>query len=216
MFEAYEKYLEVINAKIAKFFKQAETFVFCKEGCSICCEQGQYPFSELEFKYLLYGSLNLKPEQIAIIDENIVQIKKEQRECEDVAKFMYRCPFLIDNRCCVYAYRGLICRTHGLAFYIDENDNFRVPGCFNHGLNYSNVAEVNENGDAKLYSREKFEQLGITDEPLAYNLSLKFLLNNEGTKYLELEFGENKPLIDWLEEAPDASDAPQDAKPHTP
>lgn len=204
MFEAYEKYLEVMDAKFAKFFKQAEAFIFCKEGCSSCCEKGQYPFSELEFKYILYGSLNLTPEQVAIIDKNTNEIKKQQRECEDREKFMYRCPFLIDNRCCVYKHRALICRTHGLAFYIGDNDNFRVPGCFNLGLNYSNIAVANEEGDAKIFSREKFEKLGIEEEPLAYNLSLKFLLNNEGTKFLGLEFGENKPLIDWLEEAPES------------
>ena len=202
MFEMYEKYLEVVGAKIARFFKQAEPFVFCKEGCSSCCEKGQYPFSELEFKYILYGSLNLTKEQLATIDKNIGVIKEEQRNCEDVSKFMYRCPFLIDNKCCVYEYRALICRTHGLAFYIDENENFKLPACFNQGLNYSNVVETCENGNAKLFSREKFEKLGIKDEPLAYNLGLKFLLNNEGTQYLGLNFGENKPLIDWLEEAP--------------
>ncbi len=198
----YEKYLEFLDAKLQVFFEQSKAFIFCKEGCSKCCEIGQYPYSEIEFKYLLYGSLNLTKEQVALIDKHIAEIKKQQQDCEDKDKFKYRCPFLIDNRCCVYKHRGLICRTHGLAFYLNEKDNFKVPGCYEYGLNYSNVIEVNENGDGKLFSREKFNQLGIEQEPLAYNLSLKFLLNT-AEEHFNVNCGENKPLIDWLEETPD-------------
>lgn len=197
MFELYEKYLEYIDAKIQKFFKQAEPYVFCKEGCSYCCEKGQYPFSELEFNYLLFGTLGLTPEETNEIDKNIIEIKKLQKENKE-EQFLYRCPFLINKRCSVYKYRGIICRTHGLAFY-GENQDFKVPGCVDYGLNYSNVVDK----DQKLISLEMFEKLGIENEPLAYNLSLKFLLNSEMAKILQLNFGENKLLIDWLQESQD-------------
>lgn len=192
----YEKYLDFIGEKLAKFFKQAEAFVFCKEGCSHCCEKGQYPYSELEFKYLLYGSLNLPPETLQQIDKNIYELKQSAKDLteEERKKFMYRCPFLIDKKCSVYMHRGLICRTHGLAFYLNETENFKIPGCADLGLNYSNVVDKNH----KMFSREKFNKLGIKEEPLAYNLSLKFLYGCEAAKILNLEFGENKLLIDWL------------------
>lgn len=200
MFHLYEKYLEYIDAKIAEFFTQAEPFVFCKEGCSYCCEKGQYPYSELEFKYLLFGSLDLSPEETSEIDQNIIEIKKLQKESKERGeeKFLYRCPFLINKRCSVYKHRGIICRTHGLAFYLDEIQNFKIPACFEYGLNYSNVVDE----DQKLFSREKFEKLGIKQEPLAYNLSLKFLLNCDVAKVLGLNFGENRLLADWLQEEP--------------
>lgn len=195
MFRTYEKYLDQIGAKIDKFFDQAKPYIFCKEGCSHCCETGQYPFSELEFKYILFGALNLSAEEIKIIDENVAEIKKQQKESND-DPFMYKCPFLINKRCCVYKYRGLICRTHGLAFYIDDNQNIKIPGCVDFGLNYSNVVDK----ETKMISQEIFDSLGFEKEPVAYNLSLKFLMNNEATEYLELDFGESKASIDWFEE----------------
>jgi len=200
MLEAYKTYLELLDNRIAQYFEQSKDFVFCKEGCSSCCEKGQYPCSQLEFTYILQGSLDLKPAQLAIIDKNIAEIKKQQRECEDRPTFTYRCPFLIENRCSVYHHRAFICRTHGLAFYIDENVELKLPGCFHIGLNYSNVFELNEKGSPVLISRERCEQLGIEEDPLAYNLGLKTLLYNEDTQRLKLKFGDNKALIDWLEE----------------
>jgi hypothetical protein len=62
------------------------------------------------------------------------------------------------------------------------------------GLNYSNVY----NRQTKRFSTEMFESTGITQEPLAYNVSPKVLQENEGISYLGLEFGECKALIDWL------------------
>ena len=192
-FLAYEKYLEWVDSKIAKFFEQAKPYVFCKVGCAHCCKRGEYPYSLLEFKYILYGSLNLSKETMLEIDKNVEEVRALQRENTE-ERFFYRCPFLINDKCAVYKYRGLICRTHGLAFYINENNNFKVPSCVDLGLNYSNVVD----SEHKLFSQEMFDKLGIEEEPLAYNLSLKFLLNNDATQKLELDFGENRPLIDWF------------------
>ena len=49
-----------------------------------------------------------------------------------------------------------------------------------------------------MLSQEMFEATGFATEPVAFNLSLKFMLNNEITKYLELDFGEQKTMIDWF------------------
>ena len=47
-----------------------------------------------------------------------VTSKKTKLEWKkDEADFIYECPFLINNRCCVYSYRGIICRTFGLAYF---------------------------------------------------------------------------------------------------
>lgn len=193
-FALYEKYLEYIDGKIAKFFNQASPYIFCKEGCSFCCKKGAYPFSHLEFRYLLFGSLSLKPEEMLTIDKNVDKLKELQKQnSEDV--FYYECPFLINNKCSVYKHRGLICRSHGLVFYLQETKELRVPACVDEGLNYSSVYDKK----TKIFSKNMFEKTGIKDEPVAYNLSLKFLLNNDATKALDLNFGENKPLIDWFQ-----------------
>ena len=45
----YEIFLYTLNKELQKMFDNQAEFIKCKEGCSYCCEQGEYPFSELEF-----------------------------------------------------------------------------------------------------------------------------------------------------------------------
>ena len=56
MLQRYEKFLkEVLEPKLEKYFEEQCEFVKCKEGCSSCCEVGEYPFSRLELEYLMSG-----------------------------------------------------------------------------------------------------------------------------------------------------------------
>ena len=61
-------------------------------------------------------------------------------------------------------------------------------------LNYSNIYDP----ETGTLSDEKMKDLGIEQEPIAYNLSLKTLLRKEITHNFDFEFGEVKPLIDWF------------------
>lgn len=48
MLQRYEKFLkEVLDPKLDKYFEEQCEFVKCKEGCSSCCEVGEYPFQDL-------------------------------------------------------------------------------------------------------------------------------------------------------------------------
>lgn len=194
MIEKYERYLDLIGTKLLqKYFERQKEYIHCKAGCSICCENGQYPFSEVEFQYAMLGYNSLSENEKNIIQE---KIKKEKKKFVD-EKSMYECPFLINKKCSIYKYRGIICRTHGLLFYItDENGESKnkIPNCVNYGLNYSNVYD----DVTKTISSELWEKTGIETEPVAYNLSLKVLLNNDVTKELGLDFGEERALIDWF------------------
>lgn len=198
MITTYEKYLEIIHERmLEKFFNQQKDYIFCKSGCSLCCEFGQYPFSELEFKYAMIGYNNLSDEIKSLIQKKIKEVKEQQAD-DNSKEFAYECPFLIDKMCSIYNYRGIICRTHGLMFYYqDENgeSKSKAPKCMSIGLNYGNVYDEK----AKTISSEMWEKSGIETEPVAYNLSLKFLLNNVLTKQLALDFGEEKTLIDWFD-----------------
>lgn len=192
MIQKYEKYLDTVQSYLKKFFEQQKPYIFCKEGCSICCETGHYPTSELELKYLDIGFSLLDDEKKKIVRDNIAKIKKG---IEDPGGY-YRCPFLINSSCSVYKHRPIICRVYGLLFFLEDKDgnqHFKIPCCVSDGLNYSNVYDEK----SMSISSEKFAKLGIKEEPLSYNVGLKYMLKNEFTE--GLEFGENKKMIDWFD-----------------
>lgn len=199
MIEKYEKYLEKIDNYLQKFFLNQAPYIKCKKGCSICCEEGDYPFSELEFKYIMIGYDKLNKNERDIIDKKIKQLKiskeKFQKEKPE-EKFFHACPFLINKKCSVYKFRGLICRSYGLPYFSEKNGktNFHIPCCVSNGLNYSNVYDEKTG----TFSSEKWQESGIDIEPVSFNISLDFLLDNEMTRELKLEFGEAKVLLDWV------------------
>src|SRR5574344_65461 len=187
MLKVYEKYLEIIDEYLAKFFEEASPFIRCKKGCTHCCQEGDYPFSHLEFMYLIKGFINLDPKVAMKVKQNINGLKNN-------SKNLYKCPFLINNECSVYKYRGLICRTHGLTFYKENSDKIEVPNCVNLGLNYSNIYDT-EKG---IFSTEKAKENDLKETPVIYNISLKELRENELAKSLELDFGDTRTLKKWL------------------
>lgn len=200
MIKKYEIYLNTINGNLRKFFKDQEPYIFCKEGCSMCCEEGEYPFSELEFLYAMIGHNTLNEETKLKIYEKVKKIKAEKENFkpnENTKKFFYACPFLIDKKCSIYEHRGIICRNYGLVYYTKDNDgktNYNMPCCVDKGLNYSNVYDK----ETKTLSSKKWKETGIETEPVSYNVERDFLLNNNLTKELELDFGVSKALIDWF------------------
>lgn len=198
MIDEYVRYLNVLeNTLLSKYFEEQRPYLHCKEGCSYCCEAGQYPFSELEFKYLMQGFDKLSAAQKSLILDKVLKIKEYQKNSTE-KDFYYECPFLIDKICCVYNHRGLICRTHGLMFFVEDSEgkkSYKLPACIGKGLNYSSVFDQ----ELKIISRDKWKEIGIEVEPNAYNLSLKALMNNEATEEVGLEFGESKALINWFE-----------------
>ena len=188
----YIAYLEYINGKLSKYFRQQEPYIFCKRGCAKCCQKGDYPFRQVEVEYLLQGFSQLDNDKKQLILDKIQKIKQEKADCKQ-ENFMYECPFLINNECSVYEYRGIICRTFGL-ISSRENANSKVPFCAFEGLNYSNVLDVENN----VISEEKFLALNTDIEPLAYNVSYKYLTSEKFEKVFEFKFGEVRSLIDWF------------------
>lgn len=182
----YMFYLSYLNKKLDGFFKAQAPYIKCQKGCSKCCQNGIYPFSRIEFDYLMVGFLQLPIEIQQKITAKINKIKKAKSE-------IYECPFLINNACSVYDFRGIICRSFGLMAINNEGGSAKIPFCAFSGLNYSNVVDF----DTKIISQEKFDKLGVKEEPLAYNVSYQFLTSKEIEKNFEINFGEKKPLIDW-------------------
>lgn len=189
----YKGYLIFIEAKLSKFFNSQKPYIFCKRGCGKCCQNAHFPYSQLEFDYLMLGYSALDFATRQIVDENISKTLKLKHASSE-EKFRYDCPFLINNECSVYPFRGIICRAFGLMTN-HENDSTRAPFCAFEGLNYSNVIDP----ETKIVSMEKFKTLGVKEEPLGFNVSYKFLTNKDFEEGFQIQFGEAKSLIEWFE-----------------
>lgn len=196
MFESYEKYLVFLQEKISNFFEKQKEYIVCKNGCAKCCKNAQFPYSELEFKYLLSGFLTLDNKTKEIIENNIEKIKKAQKTSTQ-EKFLYDCPFLINNSCSLYDYRGVTCRTFGLITSAEnENEKIKMPFCCFEGLNYSQVYDKK----TKQLSEELVKKNGFKTYPAGFNIKRSFLIGERFEKAFDVKFGKTKALIDWFEE----------------
>ncbi len=192
MFSLYRKYLEVIDAELTMDFVSQQPFIKCKKGCSLCCEEGDYPLSRLEMEYLMAGLTALDTEIQKKIRISIKTLLAEKQKTD--GRFMHKCPFLSDSKSCyLYERRGLICRTFGLAsFEKSENGLFvKLPECVKAGLNYSEVFEGKEVEIAK------FKKFGV-EAPVKHSLNLNYYEKNLPSEFSGLEFGEIRPLLDWF------------------
>lgn len=178
MLAEYEKFLEKFDKRLSRYFEEQCEFIKCKKGCSACCEVGEYPFSRLEAEYLMSGFVKLPSDIKKQVRENIKRLKEENPK-------LCQCPFLINHLCCLYKYRGIVCRTHGLAWYDEDEEKIRLPYCVNLGLNYS-----------KIFDRETGEV--YIQNPIKAHLRIDSILRSPLAEEYELECGEIRPLIKWF------------------
>ena len=47
-------------------------------------------------------------------------------------------------------------------------------------------------------SVDMYQKTGYAQEPLAFNVSLKFLITKVGKETMGLDFGEEKTILDWM------------------
>ena len=193
MLENYIKYLNFLNDKLTTFFHKQKPYICCKQGCAKCCQNAEFPFSQIEVSYLMIGISKLDMEIKNIIADNVKRIKEEKKNFSGEGTFLYDCPFLINDACTVYNYRGIVCRSFGLLSY-DENGKIKVPFCCFKGYNYANV--IDDSGEK--ISSEKYKATGIEEEPVAFNISYDFLTNPDFERGYNFSFGEKKPLIEWF------------------
>ncbi len=88
----------------------------CAEGCSSCCK-----------------AITLFPVEAAAISAAVAALSKDEAEAlRHHAKVGVKrdvCPLLLDNRCLIYAFRPIICRTHGLPIMFTDQGERRVDYC---------------------------------------------------------------------------------------
>ena len=185
MITRYKKYLEFLDNKLHKMFESQKPFIKCQSGCSYCCEEGEYPLSELEYIYLMMGYESLEGDLKKEVDKNMEELLSQARPK------MYKCPFLVDKKCSVYNNRAIICRTFGLISY-DSKGKKKIPFCVDKELNY---AEVFDKASSKIIALAP-----DGTEPVAFNIDREFLTNKEFEQEFKIFFGDDKTLYDWLKE----------------
>jgi len=193
MLNKYKKYLVKLDKKLAKFFEDQKDFIKCRSGCSICCSNSTYSTSVLEYAYVKKGMIaTFSPEMIKLVKNKAMELLEEKnkllQEQKDVP-YMYKCPFLIENKCSIYNFRPLICRTFGLLFSNSMiPGSIFIPGCFEEGLNYSGFIDK----ETHSFIHENIVKQGITTKPKVYRYDDLF----EGAG--GIQFMNYKPLMDWL------------------
>lgn len=196
--KGYIIYLNFIQQKLDKYFDEQKPFIFCKKGCGKCCKNQQFPYTQIEMQYLITGVLALTPEIRSKVEENlnrVIEAHKIYKQKKLKSKFKYTCPFLIDNVCSVYDYRGLICRCFGLMIKPD-NGSVNIPFCCFEGLNFSNVMNLK----AKQFSKRKYKSLNTEKTPNVYQVGYYQLIDEDLAKGFGFKFGQVKAMIDWFEE----------------
>lgn len=188
MFDNYKKYLKFLDKHLSEYFENQKSYIFCKKGCAKCCKNAEFPYSTLEMQYLMHGYINLDISTKEKINKNIETLKQEKSK--HTGKFFYSCPFLIDNVCSVYNYRGIVCRAFGLLETTQDEKTIKVPFCCHEGLNYSNVYDKTT-GHIN-YSKNEIQ-------PTAFNISYKALTSKTYEEKFDLAFGEKRKMIDWFD-----------------
>lgn len=188
----YETYLKFLEEKLTNFFEMQKEYICCHKGCSLCCRNAEFPYSQLEVQYLAVGFFTLEEKLQELIEKRFYELG-EQKKTFNGGVFLYDCPFLIDNCCSVYEYRGVVCRTFGLLSQSPDG-TVKTPFCCFKGLNYSKVFD----SETKQLSDEKVKEYGYKENPLGFNLSYEFLTNPDFERGFNIVFGEKKPLLDWF------------------
>ena len=185
-FDKFEQFIASVDSDLQKIFDYQKEYIFCKKGCSLCCEHGDYPLSELEFHYLYTAYEQLNDSIKTEINKNIEEIKKQNLE-------LYSCPFLINNSCSVYNNRPFVCRSFGVLTE-DAQGNPAYPLCATKGLNFSQLYDK----EKKLLSFALVEQYGFKVYPKIFRLNNKVIMNLPLAKYLGIDFGKAKRMIDFF------------------
>ena len=189
----YKQYLNSIQSLLDSYFEHQSDYICCKKGCAHCCEKGVYPYSELEFNYLMLGVLNLPDNKKIEIAKRIDELKKNYKDFKG-DEFTHRCPFLDEDKTCtVYDYRGIICRNFGI-LQINDSGKVLMPFCQELGLNYSTVYSDKE----RKFDFSHIEELGYKHAPKPFPVSRNLLMDKDLFKDEPLDFGESKALIEWL------------------
>jgi uncharacterized protein len=106
----------------------------CRPGCNSCCRHDLTVF-EVEAASVRAAFLSL-PEET----KSVIVGQAEEVQARKALGQWHNCPFLVKERCSIYALRPVICRTQGFPLLIKTEDgtdavdfcpvNFSAPGAY--------------------------------------------------------------------------------------
>jgi len=103
-------------------------------GCpDNCCDSYFLHHTYVEWRYLWYGMEQLPREkQSEILERAVIYEKKSKEAILSGERPKLMCPLNENNRCILYRYRLMVCRTHGVpaAMVRPDGKRMRFPGCF--------------------------------------------------------------------------------------
>ncbi len=133
-FAPFLKRLEQAYAVMDMKYRQAAgIYAFHCNGCEDnCCRTRFYHHTVVEYLYLLKGFQGLGRDLQQQVRRRAEQVSRKTAQADETGSAIRRmCPLNVAGRCCVYAYRPMICRLHGIAHEIRHPARgvLRSPGC---------------------------------------------------------------------------------------
>jgi hypothetical protein len=126
--------LEQLYASMDRSYKNiADHYGFACNGCEDnCCLTLFHHHTHIEFFHLSKGFRTLdRQRQVAIIEKAEAVCSAVRAVEKNGPPLRQMCPLNFDNRCCLYAYRPMICRLHGIPSELlrPDGQTRRTPGC---------------------------------------------------------------------------------------
>jgi len=167
-YELFDKYFEIrteIDVLVESLFNIHKKQVNCKIGCSSCCMN--FSILPIEF-YAIKGKINNKLKDINVTEKDETS-----------------CLFLAEEKCLIYEFRPIICRTHGTPIlYMSDDENFELSVC---DLNFTDfdIDQFNDKNtlmldayNSKLFSlNQEFLKISENKHSAFELVSLNKLLN---------------------------------------
>jgi hypothetical protein len=116
-----------------KYRNASDFYGFLCKGCEDnCCRTRFYHHTVVEYRFLLKGFQGLERQAREKIRHRALQVCREAAAADKTgAPVRQMCPLNVRGRCCLYAYRPMICRLHGIAHEIRHPAKGLIhsPGC---------------------------------------------------------------------------------------
>ena len=129
-----EEMCRIYEEMESAYDKVARALKFSCDGCpDNCCDSYFLHHTYSEWAYLWKGFRELdEPRQQELLERSRQYILDCEKAEANGERPQVMCPLLDDGRCTLYAYRLMVCRTHGVPASMRRPDGqiLNFPGCF--------------------------------------------------------------------------------------